>query len=142
MGTIRSPNCPKHVPFAISAMLSTYSRSEIELIELDATKLETLHKREFYLSSAVLATPKNHIGRFNKAIVSIPVQLKSPTTSINIAFTAKPAYKLCITYKIPVCTMHTDDCLLDNAVAVNLIRLLKISPSWSNGIKCQNVRRL
>lgn len=60
----------------------------------------------------------------------------------DIAFTAKPTYKLRITFGISPSNMHTTVCLVDAGADVNLISSSMTPPRWTSGIEQQNVPQL
>lgn len=68
--------------------------------------------------------------------------LEFPTDNIDIAFTAKPTYKIRITYGVSAITMCTADCLLDTGAGAIHIRSSMLPPSWKNRIKHENVPQL
>lgn len=64
------------------------------------------------------------------------------TELTDIVFTAKPNFRLCITYGTPVFTMQTASCLLDTKACVSLTSSSMIHPGWTDRIKCTNVPQL
>lgn len=85
---------------------------------------------------------KSRLKRDFEANVLLSELPEISVKSADIAFTAKPTYRFCVTYRISIFAVHTANCFLNKKAGVKRICLSKKPPSRISPIKRKDIPQL